>query len=100
MYKLSFSKNAIHLFKEAHLYYLCIDNKLGIKFLAEINKYFELIKTNPQNYSYLKEDKLKKARIVTLKTFPYSIIYEVMEKEILIYTIHNTHQHPKNKLRK
>lgn len=39
-------------------------------------------------------------RDVKVDRFPYVIIFEVTKDKVLVYSVHNTYQHPKRRLRK
>lgn len=73
---------------EAYLFYENEMEGLGEKFLKELERMLEKISTNPQHYSY--SDETKTFRDVSLKKFPFIIIYEMEVTRIKVYHIHNT----------
>ncbi len=66
---------------------------LSVKFLNCVEKYFERISKNPLHYP-LKRNQYREA---FTESFPYIIIYEVLENEIVVYSVFNTSQNPNKK---
>jgi hypothetical protein len=58
------------------------------------------LSANPTFYSYIDEDPLKILRDVKLEKFPFVVVYEIAEDQVVVYAVHNTYKHPRNKLRK
>ena len=75
---------------EAYLYYEDEREDLGERFLNEVERTLEKIAANPQHYSY--SDDTKTIRDLSLKSFPFIIIYEVEVNRIKVYHIHNTNK--------
>ena len=62
------------------------DNKklgLGDRFYNDLLNEFEKIQQMPTQYSFYKDD----FRRALLKNFPYLIIFQILENEIVIYAI-------------
>lgn len=53
---------------------------LSNRFLNELNSFFAKIETHPYSFHYYMDN----IRIAVLKTFPYCIMYEIIESENLI----------------
>jgi len=66
---------------------------LGLIFLNTIQKYLVNVQKSPLHYP-LKRNPYREAFI---KKFPYIIIYEVTEEEIVVYSIFNTYRNPHHK---
>lgn len=66
---------------------------LGLRFLSQVEKYLEIIRKNPFQYPIRK----KQYRETFIKKFPYIIIYEIIENEIVVYSVFNTYQNPDSK---
>ena len=73
---------------------------LGERFLNALQQRYKELSANPNLYGYIDEDPLKVLRDVKLEKFPFVVVYEIVEKEVVIYAVHNTYKHPRNKLRK
>ena len=63
---------------------------LGIEFLDEILETFKRIKLNPDAWTPFS----KRARRCLVHRFPYGIIYQIRENEILIIAIAHQHRKP------
>ena len=78
---------------EAFLYYEEKQEGLGESFLDHLDSYFKWIKDYPFHFS----EKRKPYREAVIKRFPYLIIYEVFENEVIVYSVFNTWQNPSKK---
>ena len=85
---------------DAYYYYEEKLTGLGEKFLIALQMRYDDIATNPTFFSYINEDPLKVLRDVKLEKFPFVVVYEILETEVVVYAVHNTYKHPQNKLRK
>lgn len=63
---------------------------LGDEFLEEIDKALKLLKTNPQHYTFI----YKTRRRLVIKRFPYKIIYEIFNTEVVIFALKHIKQKP------
>jgi len=64
---------------------------LGLDFYNYLSGYFETLK---QGYSLFEIKRKPSFRELPLKRFPFIIIYEVFDNEIIIYSVFNTFQNP------
>jgi plasmid stabilization system protein ParE len=71
---------------------------LGEEFLKELLKKFDTLTDKPHNYGHIDDQAL--LRDVKIDRFPYVIVFEIIENGVVIYSVHNTHRHPKRRLRK
>lgn len=78
---------------EAFLYYEGKQNGLGDLFLDHLNSYFKWIRNYPFHFSKKREP----FRETVVKRFPYIIIYEVLESEVIVYSVFNSWQDPAKK---
>ena len=78
---------------EAIEYYQGKKKGLGLKFLKCAQKFFDRITKNPLHYP-LKSNQFREAYI---QKFPYVIIYELIDNEIVVFSVFNTHQNPTKK---
>ena len=75
---------------EAVEYYNAESSGLGERFLLEALNVFERIKQFPQAWHPYTEN----TRRCQTRRFPYGIIYQVLESEILIVAIAHMHRQP------
>ncbi len=71
---------------------------LGLRFINAVQGRFDNIANNPQTFS----KKKGKYREVTLQDFPYTIIYEVFEKQKIIFVscVFHTKRNPRLKYKR
>lgn len=67
---------------------------LGKQFLTYLKSYLKVLKTNPELFEIKKEPAYRE---MTLVKFPFVIIYEVIENEIVIYSVFHTSRNPEKK---
>ena len=93
VYKLILKPEAENDLGEAIEYYQSKRKGLGLKFLKCVQKFFDRITKNPLHYP-LKSNQFREAYI---QKFPYVIIYEIIDNEIVVFSVFNTHQNPTKK---
>jgi len=76
----------------AYLYYEEIQIGLGTRFLKSLQKRYDQLSQNPQFYSFVYADKEKTLRDIKLEGFPFVILYDVEEYEVVVYSVHNTYK--------
>ena len=73
----------------------CDHNKeksgLGGGFLTQLDLFYKKLKRRPTYYSFVDEEKNISA--LTLKVFPYKIIYEIAAEEVYAFAIHHFSRH-------
>lgn len=84
----------------AYLYYEGQRPGLGDKFLVSLDKKYDDLTLHPYHYSFIDEDSLKVLRDIRLDNFPYVIVFEIANNDVIVYAVHHLHQHPSRKLRK
>ncbi len=80
---------------KAYLYYEDKRTGLGEEFLEHLENYFNRIQNNPRHFP----QKRKPYREAFIKRFPFLIIYEVIDNNIVIYSVFNTWQNPNKKVK-
>jgi len=81
MYSVEYSERAIRELEEIVLWYFVRSEKASNDFVKEFSQKLDIIKLNPLQFP----KKYKHHRETILKTFPYSIIFVVEEKNKLIF---------------
>lgn len=61
---------------------------LGEEFLTELDVCFEYIQKFPEGF----EDKYKSFRFVSVKRFPYIVIYELFNNAIVVFLVRSTNK--------
>lgn len=67
---------------------------LGKDFLVYFKGYLKILKTNPELFSIKKTPFYRE---LPLKKFPFVIIYEVFQNEVIIYSVFHTSRNPTKK---
>lgn len=74
-------------------YYNSINESLGRRFYHETDKALQKIKESPELFQI----RYKRYRQVLVNVFPYLIIFELIDKEIIVYTIFPAKSNPAKK---
>ena len=78
---------------EAFDWYELQQQGLGLKFLADLEVFYSTLLVNPNTYSYYE----KPVRQGLLKKFPYQVVYEVFDEDIVVYSVFMAKQNPSKK---
>ena len=78
---------------ESYLFYESKSIGLGERFLDNLDFYFDRIQNFPEHYQI----KRKPYREAFVAKFPFVIIYEILEKNIVIYAVFHTNKNPASK---
>ena len=73
---------------------------LGERFLTELQKTYLQLAGLPSANGFIAEDPLKVLRDVKVARFPYVAIYEIIDREVVVYAVHNTYKHPRGRFRR
>ncbi len=92
-YKIEVRQLAVFEIIEAYDWYELQREELGLEFLDELDKLYENLLSNPNIYSYYD----KPVREGKLNRFPYTVIYEVFDSTIIIYSVFMAKQDPAKK---
>lgn len=95
-YNIVISKLAEIEIEEAIEFYEHRKIGLGKQFLVYFKSYLKIVKTNPELFAIKKEPYFRE---IPIKKFPFVIIYELFENQIIIYSVFHTHRNPKNNVR-
>ena len=79
--------------QQAFYYYEQNKQGLGIRFLDALEKQFERVQKYPEHYQI----KRKPYREALVTSFPYVIIFEIMESAVVVYAVFNTYLNPNKK---
>ncbi len=66
---------------------------LGLDLLNELENFYENLYNNPKTYSYFE----KPVREGKIKRFPNTVVYEIFETTIVIYSVFMAKQNPAKK---
>lgn len=78
----------------AYLFYEAEQSELGDRFLTNVQECFAILSENPQYFSFI--DNKKILRDLTVRTFQFVIVYEVIESEVTIYGVCSTYMKPRH----
>jgi plasmid stabilization system protein ParE len=92
-HKLIIKEEAIRDITEAALWYSQKQSLLGNKFIEEVEGAFNSIHSNPFLYQVQK----KNIRYGYIKRFPYMVIYEIDENDIIVYGVIQAQRNPKKR---
>lgn len=67
---------------------------LGKQFLSYLKSYLKVLKTNPELFEIKKEPGYRE---LTLVKFPFVIIYEINENEVIVYSVFHMSRNPQIK---
>ncbi len=76
---------------EALDYYDAISEKLALRFEEELNTTFDKLEQKPYNYFKLQNN----YRRIVLPSFPYMIVYRIVEQTVIIIAVFHQKKHPK-----
>lgn len=78
----------------AYIFYEQEQPGLGERFLDELKLYYYKLQLHPTHYSYISTDKI--IRALSLKIFPFKIIFQVDGSEVYVFAIHHVRKRPIN----
>lgn len=90
-YELLLKAEANNDIVQAYRWYESQQESLGESFLQEVEYYLERIVKHPLQFPR----RHKKKRAAALKRFPYLIVFELMDEQVIVFAMFNTHQNPK-----
>jgi toxin ParE1/3/4 len=92
-YKIEFRALATLEVIEAHDWYELQREGLGHEFLDAVEMFLNTLQINPEIYSYYEAP----VRQGSLARFPYTVVYEIFEKTIVVYSVFMEKQSPDKK---
>ncbi len=78
---------------EAYDWYELQREGLGLEFLDELETFYDSLFRNPETYSYFD----KPVRQGKIKRFPYTVVYEIFNTTIVIFSVFMAKQDPDKK---
>ncbi len=93
LYKIEVRPLAAIKIIEAYDWYSLQREGLGLDFLNELHAFYDSLLRNPYTYSYYE----KPVREGKIKCFPYTVIYEVFDETIVVYSVFMAKQDPSKK---
>jgi toxin ParE1/3/4 len=78
---------------EAYDWYETQQSGLGSKFLNALDLFFTGLATNPFAFSYYE----KPLREGMIKKFPYLVVFEIFESNVVVYSVFMARRNPENK---
>ena len=78
---------------EAYDWYDVQREGLGLEFLEELDVFYASLIRNPFSYSFYDEP----VRQGRLNRFPYTVVFEVIESKIIVYSVFMIRQDPSKK---
>ena len=96
MFTIQLKPAAILMAIEAYNWYEEQKTGLGELFLAELSRCYSRLEKNPLHYQKIK----KNYRHLVLDKFPYVLIFEIIEDEIIIFAVFHTARNPKSKFKR
>ena len=91
-YRVIITHQALQETQEAFEYYEEIRGGLGELFLQSVEDRYAALSKDPQLYSFC--DSRNILRDVSVKGFPFLVIYEVIVESVVILAVHNTNKKP------
>ncbi|WP_010177275.1 type II toxin-antitoxin system RelE/ParE family toxin [Aquimarina agarilytica] len=82
--------------EDAIYWYESKQDGLGEEFLDYIGGYFETLITGNPDFEIKRKPVFRE---LPLKRFPYVIVYEKINNDIIVYSVFNTYQNPIKKLK-
>lgn len=78
---------------EAYDWYELQREGLGQEFLDELERFYYNLLRNPHSYSYYDQS----VREGKIDRFPYTVVFEVLDKTIVVYSVFMTSKDPLSK---
>lgn len=94
-YNLIIQQEAEQEITAAYNYYESKQENLGERFLGALDFCFNSITTQPKIFQKV----YKKQRQAIVRSFPFVILYQLSDSEIIVYAVFNTNKDPNKKLR-
>mgnify|MGYP001155433852 CR=1 FL=1 len=91
-YNLVVKEDADQEIIDAYLWYEERSEGLGERFLSCLDECFETICKNPNTFQKVH----KKVRQAIVSVFPFVVIYEKGDKEVIVYAVFHTSKDPTN----
>lgn len=81
--------------EDAFEYYETKSKGLGNKFIVYLKGYINVLKVTPELFAIKRSPFFRE---LPLKKFPFVIIYEIDQNQVIVYSVFHTSRNPSNKL--
>lgn len=78
---------------EGYDWYESQQEGLGLDFLNELDELYNILQRNPNTFSYFD----KPVREGKINRFPYTVVYEIFNETIVVYSVFMSKQSPDKK---
>lgn len=95
-YRLIITETAVNQLEDSCLFYEERKHGLGAELEQEVAELLELIEANPLMFAI----KFATMREAVVKKFPFVIVYEIIERDILVVSVFHVKQNPIKKKKK
>lgn len=96
MYSIVYKLKALEEYEQSIEWYAERSIKASENFIIEVQESIEEIKHNPTQF----KNRYKKYYEITLKKYPFDIVYIIEEERIVIMSIYHQKRNPKKKYKK
>ena len=96
MYHLIIKQRAVKMATHAYQWYEKQQPGLGDSFLTEVEDCYDRIESAPLLYVKIE----KNFRQILLRTFPYVLVFEIIDDEVIVYAVFHTSRDTRKKFRK
>jgi len=94
-YQLSVKQEAQEEILNGFLWYESKSKGLGTRFVGEVEKVMEYVGKYPHHFQV----KYKEYREAVVPRFPYVVVYEIFESEVVVYSVFPAKNNPSKKVR-
>jgi mRNA-degrading endonuclease RelE of RelBE toxin-antitoxin system len=91
-YKLLVSPVAFKETNDAYFFYESRQIGLGERFLKSVEEAYKKLSETPQHYGYISAG--KDLRDIRIRNFPFVIIFEIVNHQVLVLSVFNTNRKP------
>jgi|LakMenE18May11ns_1017448.scaffolds.fasta_scaffold9654454_1 plasmid stabilization system protein ParE len=95
-YTIVFASKAQNEYEESVLWYLKKSEEVSLKFIVSLEDTIQKIVKNP----FINKNLYKRFYEINIKKYPFTIVYVIDKKEIIIISIYHQKRNPKYKISK
>ena len=96
-YNIVIKQPALDDTREAYDYYENLSVGLGNRFLENAEAAYKSLSLYPSNSGFIDDKKILRDKIVAV--FPFTIVYKIEEKNVIIIAVHHYYKHPDKRYR-
>lgn len=90
-YDLEIKEEASEEISDAFTWYEDQKEGLGMSFVTMLESYFDAITTKPLHYPVQ-----GKYRVAIMRQFPYKVVFEIEESQVIVYAVFHMSRNPKD----